>query len=141
VVQHDDRLGQRLYVHHQVAERGPGRFLTADRDDGGAGGDRLGRDGDDRRLPDGRERPGTDPVGRDETTADAGVAAFGNFDRYLGSRIRFHGDLALGQGLVGMQAAEAAQRGEPPLLLAAGRDREISQVIGPVLVQPGDWGR
>ena len=50
------------------------------------------------------------------------------------SRIR----AALGQRVGPVQAAQAAQRGEPPLLLAARRDREIRRVVRLVLMQPGD---
>jgi len=86
------------------------------------------------------ERAGTDPVGGYEGAADPGVAALRLLDRHLGTGVRFHGDLPLGQRGVRVQPAQPAQRREPPLLFAAAGHGEVRRVEGLVLVQPGDGG-
>ncbi len=49
--------------------------------------------------------------------------------------------LPVGKRRVSMQATQPPKRGEPPLLLAAGRHAEVGRVVGPQLVQAGDGSR
>jgi hypothetical protein len=61
---------------------------------------------------------------------------FGTRGSDLGCGTCFHRDLALGQHCIALGAAEAAQRREPPLLLAPGGHREVRGVVGLPFVQP-----
>ena len=137
VVEHDHRPGERLGVHQQVAERGTRGVRAGHRDDGGPGGVRFRRDRDHGRLAERRIGPRAHPVGRDEAAAKQVAAPFGRKGLDLGRGVHFHGHLRGGihRG-IGVQPAQPAQRGEPPLLLAAVGHREIRRVVGPVLVQP-----
>ncbi len=128
VVQHHDGLGERLDVDHHVGEADPALGVHVDLDR--LGQHRVLRDRDDQRLLEGAERLRGDPVDRLAGLAQAGVVAA---DGLGGDAVGQDGlDLVLARGALGgaavVQAVQAVQRGEPPVLLAAGGHREVVHV-------------
>ena len=137
VVEHDHGPGERLGLHQQVTVSSAP--VAGHGDDGGPRRFGLGRDRDHGRLVEARVRPGAHPVGRDEAAPEQTASPFGRRNLDLGRRVHFHGHLpGRDRRVVRVQAAQPAQRGEAPLLLAAAGHGEVRRVVGPVLVQPCD---
>ncbi len=118
VIEHHRDRGERADLDHQVAV---GRSAGAVQpDDHRRVRGRLGGHGDDHGMlgPGHRER--RHPVGRGEHPPDAGVIGADALNRHARGRFDIHRESGV-SGRATEQAAEPAQRREPPLLLAAGR--------------------
>ena len=142
VVEHDQRLAERLDVDEQVAE---GRALVdavaAQRDDRGRAGDRVAWDRDDGGLLERRPGARRHPVGRHAGLAEAGVAAGrASATSTSGAGVDLDGDAAVAGGVVLVQVPQAVQRGEPPVLLAAGGHVEVGQLERAVPLAPAVTG-
>ena len=140
VIGHDHRAGVRLELDERVPERGGRGVLTAHGDHRRPGRHRLGGHGDHCRLREGRVSAGTDPVGGYVGAAEPVMPPFGTGGSDLGCRIGLHEDLSCGQRRVTVQPPQAAQRREPPFLLAPRGNREVSRVERTLRVQPGNRG-
>lgn len=123
VLDDDGRLGELAHVDDEVAVGGAPALAA--HPDGDRPVERLvRRDRDDHGLLERDVRLGGDPVGGLERAADARVLAARRVDHDLVGRVHLDRDRAGGLGRAVVQPLEPGQRGEPPVLLAAGRDRE-----------------
>ncbi len=149
VVEHDGGGRERPGLDHQVAVGDPGgaggsggalRTLTVQAHDDRFRQRRLGGDrhGGRPARTGGGERG--DPVGRDQDPTDPGVGGVEPLD---GDPVRCRDrdrDQAVGLG-AGRQATQAAQRGEPPGLLAPGGHVVVLRVTGTHRAGHGSGGR
>ena len=128
VVQDDDRLGELLRDDHDVL-RGSLGALPGQQDADLAVHLDLGRDGDDGGL--GEVLPGVrgDAVLGDGGGADPAVVAADGLNPDAVRSGDAHGRRGTAQDL-GVQAAEALERGEPPVLFHAGQRLEVRQLVG-----------
>ncbi len=140
VVDDHDGLGEGAQLDHLVAEGGPA--LAVHRDADRLGEDGLLRDGHDRGLLEGGVGLGGDTVRRGARLAEPRVVAVDGLDGdALGGLDSDLHAVAVGHGGAVVQAAQALQRGEPPLLLPAVRDGEVRHVEGGGRAHAGRDGR
>jgi hypothetical protein len=129
VVDDDDGLGEGTQLDDLVAVADPALAVHGDADR--LGEDRLLGDGDHAGLLERRVGLGGDAVHGGARPADPRVVAADGLDGDAlgGLDVHLHALAGGGRGAV-VQAAQPLQRGEPPLLLAAVRDREVRHVEG-----------
>ena len=93
-----------------------------------------------------KTRVGTrgDAVARHAGATQPRVVATDGLDDHLGRCVDLDENLAVAGAVVLVQVAQPVERGEPPLLLAPGRDGEVGEVVGREAVAPavtGQWRR
>ncbi len=121
---------------HRAVSFAPPRHV----DDGRAGGNGLLGHGHDERPGRRLVRSGADPVRREEgRRRGRGTGALDVLNRDLRGGVPRDGD-PVAEGRLVVQAAQAAQRGEPPLLLAPAGYREVRRVLRPERVHAGNRG-
>src|SRR6266498_1635613 len=131
VLQHHHSPGIRLDVDQEVAGCRPGRILATNLDPHGSCARYPLGNREHGRLTECVKRPRTNPVGGHAGGAEPRVAVLGKLNGDPGAGIDGDADLAGIKRRVRMQPAQPAQRGKPPLFLAAGRHAEVRRVVGP----------
>jgi hypothetical protein len=124
------------HFHEGVPEGGAPCIFTAHRHHGRLVHIRVSRDADDGACLERGERFRAYPVGGQEGGPEPGVSALRirSGDTWCG--VHMDPDLSRRQRGIALETAQAAERREPPLLLAAARHQEISQVGRVMFVQP-----
>ena len=125
---------ERLDLDQRVPVGRPVGAFAAQRDDRRPAGCDLARHGEHGGALESGPGLRRDPVLRCAGAAEPCVVTTHRLDHQLGCGVDLDHDLALrspgGVRLAVVQSAEAVQRGEPPLLLATGRDDVVGRVEG-----------